>query len=213
MPVTEPPPMSNQALEQGLRISVLSLVWTLIAGTVSVGLGLHNHELVLVAFGALSALDAAGSATLVVHFRHSRHHAEISAPHEVVAHTVITIGMGTLGTAVAIVSALRLASHAQSHSDIAAIALAACSLVILSALSREKRRIAPRIPSPALGADGVVSGLGAALALVTLGGVAAERAGWWAADPIASLVLAIGALVLAAMLWRERALPGDAVEA
>jgi divalent metal cation (Fe/Co/Zn/Cd) transporter len=204
------PPTPHEALEQGLRISVLSLVWTLVAGAVSVGLGLHNHELVLIAFGALSALDAAGSATLVVHFRHARRHAEISATHEVLAHTVITIGMASLGTAVAIVSALRLASRAHSHSDLAAIALAACSLVVLTVLAREKRRIAPRIPSPALGADGIVSGLGAALALVTLGGVAAERAGWWAADPIASLVLAVGALALAGLLWRERQLPPDA---
>jgi divalent metal cation (Fe/Co/Zn/Cd) transporter len=55
-----------------------------------------------------------------------------------------------------------------------------------------KRYVAVRLPSGALLADSRLSAIGALLAVVAVGGTAATQAlGWWWADPVAALMIAI----------------------
>ncbi len=190
-------------LQAAYRISMASLLWTLVVGGTAIGSGATANSLVLVVFGAIALLDAVGSGVLIVHFRHAMRHESISARHERFALRVVTIGMALVGAATIADSADKLASHGASHPPDLGIALAAASVVTLSALSVVKRRIAPRIPSRALFADGWVSGVGAALALVTLVGTALEAGvGWWWLDPGAALVLGTAALPLSVALGR-----------
>ena len=61
--------MAPEDLRAGLRVSALSIGWTLSSSTAAVAIGMTAGSLVLVAFGLTGVLDAVGSATLVVHFR------------------------------------------------------------------------------------------------------------------------------------------------
>ena len=80
---------------------------------------------------------------------------------------------------------------------------------MLAALSAAKRRIAPRVPSRALLADGWLSGVGAVLALVTLAGTGLEAGlGWWWLDPAAALVVGAGAIAMSVALRQRSARPG-----
>lgn len=195
---------SGPAVRAGLRVSLASIAWTVSSGGAEIALGLRNDSLVLIAFGGLSAMDAAGSSALVAHFRHALRHEDPSERREKIALTIITIGMASLGAATVAESCVRIVEQSQSRSDLGAIALASTSLVILGLLAILKRRISVRIPSLALRSDGWLSAIGATLAFVTLGSTALNAAvHWWWIDPIGSLLVGTGAVVLSNSLHRQ----------
>jgi divalent metal cation (Fe/Co/Zn/Cd) transporter len=69
--------------------------------------------------------------------------------------------------------------------------LLVCSLVLLPILGVVKLRLGRALGSRALRGDGILSLVGAALALTTLVGlVADQRLGWWWTDPVAAVLIA-----------------------
>jgi divalent metal cation (Fe/Co/Zn/Cd) transporter len=197
-------------LRSGLRVSAVAAGWTLAASVAGVWIGVAQHSVALLAFGAVGLLDAAGSVTLVVHFALARtgHH---RADHtERVAVRLITIGLVAVGVATVIVSALRLVNRQGGSASWAAIALAGASLGVLTVLALRKRWVARVLPSHALLADSHLSAVGAVLAAVTLVGVVATRTlGWWWADPAAAVAIGAAAGGIAVSLAREAGADAD----
>jgi divalent metal cation (Fe/Co/Zn/Cd) transporter len=194
-------PITSYEVRRGLHVSIFSLAWTIGVGGGAIALGVLGNSLVLVVFGAIDLLDAGGSASLVVHFRHSLHHEAISERHERLVLRIVTVGMASVGVATIVVSCLRLVSRHSSSPAIAAVVLTGVSAVVLAMLARAKRRIAARIPSHALHADGWLSAVGSLLALVAVGGTGLSVAfGWWWIDPAAAIGVAGGALGLSVSL-------------
>ena len=87
----------RRLLRRGLVLSVASIGWTIAASSTEITLGLRHHILSLVVFGCAGVLDAAGSATLVVHFRHALRHDELAERHERRATLIVSIGLIALG--------------------------------------------------------------------------------------------------------------------
>ncbi|MEY2420282.1 MAG: hypothetical protein QOI95_349 [Acidimicrobiaceae bacterium] len=182
-------------------MSVASLVWTVVSSVASVGVGIASNSLVLVAFGLTGALDSAGSAVLVAHFRHALHHEAFSERHERLALRVVTIGLVVVGTLTSGESVRRLVGSVHAESVPAGVALAATSAVVLAVLSSRKRRVAGVVASRALLADGWLSATGALLGVVTVIGTGLASAfDWWWVDPIAAAVVACGAVVAGVVL-------------
>jgi divalent metal cation (Fe/Co/Zn/Cd) transporter len=177
-------------LEAGLRVSVVSIVWTVVASAVAVTLGLLTPSLVLVAFGLTGLLDAAGSFALVLHFRHALRHEAISERRERLALRVVGVGLIVTGAATSVESVRRLLTHGAGHRSWAGAVLAAASVIVLGVLATMKRRIAARVQSDALRADSWLSATGALLGVVTVVGAAVSRV-WWLD---AGSALAIGAV-------------------
>jgi len=193
----------NDSVGRALRISAVSLAWTLVASAGSIGIGAATGTLVLVTFGLVSLLDAAGSLTLVVHFRHAQHTGDMSERHEAIALRVITIGLVVLGLVTVAQSVHRLTTHAEPDAAPVGLAIAAASALVLAALAPRKRRIGKVVGSHALRADGVVSGIGAVLAVITLVGAGVTTAaGWWWLDPLAAVGVASGAVAAGIALAR-----------
>ena len=193
----------THSLQQGLRVSLASFGWTIVAGTVAITLGVVGNSLVLIAFGLIGLLDGVGSATLIVHFRHSQRHESVSARHERIALIVVTAGMAAVGVATAADSGYRLSTHASTKTVLPGIALSGVSVFVLSVLAAQKRRVARRIPSHALHADGWLSAVGAGLAVVALAGTGLNAAfSWWWIDGVAAVVLGCGAIGLSIALAR-----------
>ena len=188
-------------------VSLISVVWTVVASSIAVALGVTGNSAVLVAFGAIGFVDALGSIALVYHFRHALRHDELSERLENIAHRVVLAGLFVVGAGAVIVGIVRLIIGASGESSKAGTALAAISLVALLVLSLRKQLIARRVGSDALLSDGRLSGVGALQAGFTLFGSAAAR--WfhwdWADAVAASLVgiVAIGVAINA--LARQRA--------
>lgn len=196
--MSELSPSLHASVRAGLHISVLSLIWTLIVGGGSMVVGIATGSLAVGAFGAVGLLDAVGSATLVVHFRHARGSGEVSHRLETITHRIVAVGLAVTGLATAALSVHRLVSNDAGGSSVIGIALSAVSIGVLAILAIRKRDIAGRIPSRALHADAMVSAVGAVLAVVAAVGVILHKSiGWWWADPIAAAVVGAAAMGLA----------------
>jgi divalent metal cation (Fe/Co/Zn/Cd) transporter len=190
-------------LRAGRRLSVISLVWTVVTSAAAIDIGVSRSSLVLIAFGATGVLDALGSAALVLHFRHALLN-DVSERLERIALQVITIGLIVVGAVTAAASVLRLAGVAHTETAPEGIVLAAGSAVVLAGLGARKRRVGASIPSGALVADGWVSTIGALLALVTVAGTAVNAALSWAwTDPAAALVVGVGAIGMSVELRHQ----------
>jgi divalent metal cation (Fe/Co/Zn/Cd) transporter len=190
-------------VKAALRISVLSIIWTVSASTASVIVGVRSATAVLVAFGAIGIVDAVGSVALSVHFRHGLRHDALSDELERIAHVIVLVGLFCVGCAALVAGVVRLAlSQASAGSD-AGVVIAAASLVALVCLSARKQQVARRVASAALRSDGHLSAIGAVQAAVTLAGtVTARWWGWTWADSAATAVLGGVAVALSIVTWR-----------
>jgi divalent metal cation (Fe/Co/Zn/Cd) transporter len=178
-------------------VSAVSFGWTALTSTTTVALGALSGSAVLMAFGAVGAFDAAGSAVLVAHFRHALRHEAVSASRERIAEIMISCGLLVVGAATVAMSAVRLAAHSHARESAAGIAIAAASIAVLGYLARSKRRLGTAIPSRALVADGWLSLAGAVIAVCTVAGTALVAAfGWWWLDPAAAACVAVGAIAI-----------------
>jgi divalent metal cation (Fe/Co/Zn/Cd) transporter len=178
-----------------LRVSLTSAVWTLLASAAAMAVGIANGALALVAFGVVQLFDFAADVVLVVHFRVG----EAAAHLERVVLRIVASGLLALGTVTAIVSLLHLRAGEAPSGAMAGIVLAAVSVVVLTVLALRKRYVAARVPSRALRADANLTGVGATLAAVTVAGTSSAQAFdlWWM-DPVAAIVIGIGAIGIGA---------------
>jgi hypothetical protein len=199
-------------VNSALLISVQSVVWTVVASTTAVALGIHSHTAVLVAFGAIGIVDAVGSIALAYHFHHGLRHDELSEELERFAHRVVLIGLFSVGCAAIIGGLIRLMLDQASDPSYAGVALAAASLVALIGLSARKQQVARRVSSKALRSDGHLSAIGAMQAAVTVVGTAtALWLGWRWADAAATTVVGSVAAILAISTWRADHRPTRAI--
>ena len=196
-------PEQPDLLHSAFLVSALSAVWTLLASAAAIVIGLVGDSLALVAFGVVGILDCTASVALVAHFRDARSGG--TAEHlERIALRIVTIGLVCVGLATCVVSTTHLVNRQEADDSSLSVLLAAISFFALSVLAVRKHYISVRLPSHALLADSHLSAVGAVLAAVTLGGTAASSSlGWWWADPVAALAIAVVAIGLGIVLRRE----------
>ena len=193
-------------MEPGARISLLrrasllsatSIGLSALIGLIAVSVALANRSLSLLGFGVDSAIDSAASIVLLWRFR-----IEVAHPHRaerVERLAEIAVGAVLLFFAVylAINASFALSNHTGAATSVTSVALLLASLVLLPPLAVAKYRTATALRSGALRADSVLTGIAAALALVSLLSlVLSELFGLWWAD-------AVGALIVAVVLARE----------
>jgi divalent metal cation (Fe/Co/Zn/Cd) transporter len=195
---------SSADLQAGLKVSQISIAWTVTVCVAAVVTGVTNDSLVLIAFGLTGLLDGAGSFVLVLHFGHALAHNAISSARERLALRVVSIGLIVIGGSTAIESARRLIVSEAGHGSSIGIGIAGASAVVLAALAVAKHRIAHRLASNALRADGWLSATGAALALIAVTGMALSSgtAPTWI-DPAAALSVACVAVVVGVIELRR----------
>jgi divalent metal cation (Fe/Co/Zn/Cd) transporter len=174
-------------VRQALRISWISIGWGAVAGSVSIGVGAAAASLALVGSGAGVLIDLSSSAVLVWRFRHPQGHDRA----ERVAHLVAAGALTALAVVLGAFAVLRLVDDSSAKPEVAAIVTASASLVVLPLIALRKYAVARAVPSPALRADAHITLVGASTALVSLAGLAATRAGFDRADPLAALVVGL----------------------
>ena len=184
-------------------VSLVSAVWTLASGGAAIALGIASRSAVLVAFGAIGFVDAAGSVALAYHFHHAMRNDALAEHLERIAHRVVVTGLFLVGLGAVVVGVARLVTGATADDSFAGTLLAAVSLVVLLVLSTRKQRIARRVGSPALRADGRLSAVGAAQAAVALFGTAARGFGRSSADAIAATIVGLLAMTTAIVTHRQ----------
>jgi divalent metal cation (Fe/Co/Zn/Cd) transporter len=187
-------------LAAAIRWCALSIGWALLVGGISLVAGVAASSIALVGFGLDSLVDGAASVTLVWRFRRELLDGPSSDELERRAALIVGAVLVLIALYVGTRSAVALADGSGPESAPLGLVLTGASVLVLPVLARSKLRLAQGLRSPALRADGVLSGAGATLAAATLVGLAFKAIwGIWWGDSAA-------ALLIAATLMREGAL-------
>ena len=176
-----------------LRLSFFTIAWNGLIGASAFVIALVTGSLALAGFGRNALLDSSASAVLVWRFTHERRDPLAAERVERQAQAVVVVAMMAVGLYVAVEAVRVLAGGSHADESALGFVLAAVSLLVLPLLGRQKLRVAAALPSPALRGDGVLTLAAAALAAITLLALFVTSAyGWWWADPVAALIIALG---------------------
>lgn len=116
---------------------------------------------------------------------------------------LIAISFFVLAAYVLIRSVRDLAIGAEPSESVPGLVLAILSLVVMPLLARAKRRTGRAVGSATLVADAAETLLCAVLSLILLAGLLLNAvAGWWWADPLAAIGIAVLALREGVEAWR-----------
>jgi divalent metal cation (Fe/Co/Zn/Cd) transporter len=174
-----------------MRVSGVSVAWSLVVGTVAVGSGVAESSLALVALGLESLIDGSASVMLVWRFGVERRDPDRARRMEHVASRVIAITLLVVAAYVAAQAVRALVTGSEPDGEVAGVVIAAASIVVLPFLAVAKFRLARRLESAALRGDGVLTAAGAVLAFAVLLGLVGNGAfGWWWSDAVAALLIA-----------------------
>lgn len=183
-------PDRQSDLRKALLVSMISVGWSLIAGVIAIVVGVTAGALSLLAYGLDAVVDATASVMIMLDLREELVGEEPPAHRR--AEKTVGIALIVIGSGVMVQAIIALSDERANPQTALGVAVALASTLVLPPLAIAKLRIARRLRSPALQGDGFLTAGGAALAAVTLIGMFLERRfGWWWADPIAALVIAV----------------------
>lgn len=181
-------------LNVGVGLELFSIAWMVVEGAVGIGSGVIAHSVSLEAFGADSALELISAAIVLWWLRLSLRGDDPERIHAAGERAERLVGTGLLLLAVYVVAGAvyQLGTQSRPEASTAGLILAAVAVVIMPVLYRLKRANAERLESGAMRGDAIES-LGCAwMAAALLVGLGLHHLlGWWWADPVAALLLAV----------------------
>jgi divalent metal cation (Fe/Co/Zn/Cd) transporter len=187
-------PARRELVTAALRLVWISVGFGVISAAVSVTTGLRDHSLGVFAIGLGVLADVTGSAVLIWRFRAERRQPGQSGATEFRAAVVVAVALAVVSAVLIIQSAAALAAGSRPGTSSVTLAAAAISFAVLAPLAVAKRRLGIQMASSALQGDGALSGIGAATSLLALAALAMnDTLGWWWADRVAALIVAIAA--------------------
>jgi len=184
-------------LQRALLLSVTSIVFSGVVGTIAVVAAFSSGALSLLGFGFDAVLDSIASIVLVWRFRIEATHPHRAERVEHLAELTVGVVFLILAGYLAFNAVQALLSGTRPESTTVGIGLLVLSLVCLPPLALAKNRTAAPLQSGALRADSLLTGLAALLALIGLLSLGLTNLfGLGSAD-------AVGALIVAAIMARE----------
>lgn len=171
-----------------------------VEGVVAVVAGIMAGSIALIGFGIDSAIEGIASVVIIWRFWGKR---AISEAAERRAQKLVAVQFFILAPYVAIEAVRTLVGG--DHPDVSrlGIALTAVSLVLMPYFGVAKRRVGQRLGSRATQGEGMQNILCAYLSAAVLAGLGANALfGWWWADPVAALVIAVVAVREGLESWR-----------
>jgi len=183
---------TREGLEaHGLRLEYATIAWNAVEMVIAIGLGIAARSLALVAFGLDTMVELFASGVVVWHLRHpGRDSDRVTAQ----ALRLVAGAFFVLAVVVSVGAVWALVSSAAPDESPIGIAYLALTAVVMLSLGAAKRATGRRLESEPLEAEARMSIIDAALALGVLIGLAANALfGWWWADPVAALLVAVAA--------------------
>ncbi|HUX86156.1 MAG TPA: cation transporter [Chloroflexota bacterium] len=178
------------ALQRGLFIEAVTIVWMVIEAAVAIGIGVATRSGAALAFGIDSIIELGSAGVLVWRLR-AEFDPQTTRPIEAIERTAGRIVGGALFALAAYVTIQSLATlvlRIEPEPSLIGIGLAIASMLGMPLLARLKTGVAESIGSAALKGDAACSMTCAYMAATLLAGLALNALlGWWWADPIAAL--------------------------
>jgi divalent metal cation (Fe/Co/Zn/Cd) transporter len=176
---------------RGLRLEYATIAWNAIEMLIAIGLGIAARSLALVAFGLDTMVELFASGVVVWHLHHpGRESDRITAR----ALRLVAWAFFVLAIVVTVGAVWALVTEATPDESPLGIGYLALTAVVMLSLGVAKRATGRRLGSEPLAAEARMSIIDAALAFGVLIGLAANLLfGWWWADPVAALLVAVAA--------------------
>lgn len=172
---------------QAIRLEYFTVAWNLIEAGVALTAGVLAASIALVGFGLDSIIETVSGLTLLWRLKQR---GDFEAEAESRALRIVGLTFFALAAYVSYESVINLWRREQPGESLVGIVLAAVSLVVMPLLGRAKRRVARRLNSRALAADGMETYLCSYLSFTLLLGLGLNAwVGWWWADPVAALAM------------------------
>ena len=193
---------------RALRLEWVTNAWNTIEVFVTVGLGIAARSLALVAFGLDSLVELFASMVVIWHLRRALEDPDGSRTSRAVR---LIAGAFWLLCAYLLVSGSRsLALHEVPGHSPAGIAYLAVTACVMFALARAKKGIARQGGSRPLDREASMTYLDSGLSVAILAALAASMTlGWWWADAVAAIAVAVMAGVQGAESWHESRPPSN----
>lgn len=171
--------------------------------------GVAAGSVSLIGFGLDSAIEVSAAVILALHLRREGAGAcmQESDRRATRATRAIAVSFALLAAYVAFESVRDLVTAGRPDASVPGLVIAVLSLLVMPWLARAKRRLAPALGSRAVQADATQTNLCALLSGVLVVGLGANAlAGWWWADPLAGIAIAVLAAWEAVRTWRAESL-------
>jgi divalent metal cation (Fe/Co/Zn/Cd) transporter len=190
--------MTRGATHRAERLELLTIAWNVVEVFVTVGLGIAAGSLALVAFGLDSLVEIFASGVVLWQLRGDggsrTRHAMLLVALAFFALTVV-LSVGALYT---------IASGHRADDSVWGVAYLAVTAVVMFTLAWSKWRLGAQIGNHPLEHEARITFLDGCLATGVLVALAVEIAfGWWWADPLAALVVAVACVPEGLDAWRD----------
>jgi divalent metal cation (Fe/Co/Zn/Cd) transporter len=180
------------AVQAGVRIEQLTIVWMVIEAVVAIGAGVLARSVLLTAFGLDSVIELVAGGVLLWRLLTE---AEGGSPERVAraenrAAWVTGVALVLLCLYVTVSAAASLLTRSEPDRSYAGLAVALAAVFGMPILAGRKQAIATKLNSAALRGDAACSITCAYMAGTLLVGLALTAVfGWWWADSVAALAL------------------------
>ncbi len=194
------PPADRLSLQRrARRLALASNLWHVIEFAIALVAGIAASSIALVGFGLDSLIEVAAGGVIVWLFTGRRLHSENA---ERSAQQAIAVSFFLLSAYVTVESVRTLAQGHHPEVSWVGIALAAVTAPAMPLLAREKRRVGRGLGSAATVSEGSQNMVCAYLSVALLIGLGANALfGWWWADPLTALVIALVAVREGVASW------------
>ncbi|GAA3399234.1 cation diffusion facilitator family transporter [Cryptosporangium minutisporangium] len=205
-----PSPSRRTTLARRVRwLVAATIAYNVVEAVVALTAGSLASSTALIGFGLDSVIEVSSAAAVAWQFAGREPEAR-----EKVALRVIAVSFFALAAYVGVESVRALIGGERADHSTVGLVLAALSLVIMPVLSAAQRRTGRELGSASAVADSKQTMLCTYLSAVLLVGLGVNSLfGWWWADPIAGLVIAVIAIKEGREAWRGDACcaPGSAL--
>ncbi|HUG32789.1 MAG TPA: cation transporter [Acidimicrobiia bacterium] len=189
-----PPTDTIAALQtRALRLEYATIAWNVGEAFLTIALGAVAGSVALIGFGTVSVVEVFASSVVVWHLRKTRDGdvANVTG----LALRLIAMAFAVLAIAVFAVALRDLTSGRRAGGSPFGIGYLAITAMVMFGLAVAKRRVASGLRSEPLASEATVTFLDGVLSVSTLAGLALNAyLGWWWADPVAGMVVAVFAL-------------------
>lgn len=184
-------------------ISWLSLAWMTIEAVIGVLAGVTANSIALIGWGIDSTIEGVASLVIIWRFTGDRIHSDDA---EATARKVVAVSFFLLVPYITIEAIRHLVTGNEAKGSWIGIGLAISAVVFMPLFGQAKKRIGARLNSGATTGEGTQNILCAYLSVAILVGLAANALfGYWWADPIVALIVAVVAAQAGARTWRGEA--------
>jgi divalent metal cation (Fe/Co/Zn/Cd) transporter len=184
-------------------ISWLSLGWMTAEGAIGMTAGIMANSIALIGYGLDSTIEGVASLIIIWRFTGDRIHSDAA---ETRAQKVVGATFFMLAPYILVSAIQRLAAGSHAKASWVGIGLAIVSISLMPVLGRAKKRLGNQLRSHATAGEGTQNILCAYLSLAILLGLGANALfGFWWADPLVALIVAVVAIQAGIRTWRGEA--------